>query len=53
MNYKHTLQVEVVTQFPDDKGSLADLIQQMLGPWCEKVTSLETNIPLNKPEVQP
>jgi hypothetical protein len=50
MNYKHVIQVELVTQFPKDKDSLADLVQQMLGPWCEKATTIETNIRLDQQE---
>jgi hypothetical protein len=53
MNYKHVLQIEVVTQFPNDKDSLADMIQQMLGPWCEKATVIEANIRLGQQEPTP
>ena len=47
MEYKHIIQVELVTQFPVRDGDFPQLIQQSLGPWCEKATAVELNIPLD------
>ena len=44
VEYKHTLSIEIVTQFPENEDSLENLIQSVLGPWCLKASVTEMNV---------
>jgi hypothetical protein len=41
--FKHTLTVEITTQFPQTSNSFTELIRQMLGPWCKSVNVVRMN----------
>jgi hypothetical protein len=46
MNYRHTLQIELDTQFPQTDQAEAffkDRVQKILGPWCVDVKVVRLN----------
>lgn len=43
MNYRHTLQIELDTQFPQTEEQFKAQVQKMVGPWCADVKVVQLN----------